>query len=142
MEFAADTLRWYGEGRTIDWMVKESERLGRKLSTAAISRHKRHLEEGQDEPVDPETGEVNHLEVLQRIIKQGAKRSHTWRVGPAETMKAMEMYYRLTQGSVMQDLFGALTAAASGETPDESDGTVDAGSFAPVELESADADGG
>lgn len=143
LPFAEETLKWYNEGKSVNWMMAESERLGRKLSGGGISRHRRHLAE-QDDTLIPagNDGNVDHLQVLQQMIAAGAKRAHTWRIGPAETLKAMQMYYQLTQGSAMQSLFERLTAVAAtgnleeGEEIDE----FDAGSLSPAEMESLDAD--
>lgn len=143
LKFADETLTWYNEGRSISWMLAKSEEMGRKLSQGALSRHRRHLDEVEADENDQDMsgGSVDHLKVLEKMIQSGARRASTWRIGPAETLKAMDMYYKLTQGSAMRDLFAALTAVASGEDPDDV-GEVDAGSFSPAELESVDADVG
>jgi hypothetical protein len=114
-------------------MAAESEKKGTKLSTAAISRHRKHLDY-EEEVEEDAGGGVDHLKVLQMMIARGAKSAKTWRIGPSDTLKAMEMFYKLTQGSVMKDLFAALTAVAAGEEADSIE-EVDAGSFAPGEGE-------
>jgi len=141
LKFSAETLHWYEQKRSMAWMITESERLGRKLSQASISRHRSHLDEAVDESAAlDETGNVDHLKVLQMMIAAGARRAHTWRVGPKETMDAMNLYYKLTQGSAMESLFERLTAVAAGEAAEENEIEFDAGSLSPAELESVDAD--
>jgi hypothetical protein len=140
LAFSEDALAWYNEGRSVSWIVAESKKKGRQLSQAAISRHRKHLDE-EAEVEESADGSVDHLKVLQTIIAQGAKRAHTWRVGPKETMDAMNMYYRLTQGSAMEGLLSALTAVAAGESAQENElPEHDAGSLSPAEMESVDAD--
>lgn len=141
ISFSSEALEWYNEGKPLAFMTAESEKLGRKLSPAALSRHRQHLDEVDEDDLLNESsdGHVDHLEVLQKIITAGAKRSKSWRVGPAETMKAMELYYRLTEGSAMESLFAKLTAVAAGESAEDV-GEFDAGSLSPAEMEPNDAD--
>lgn len=140
LDFAEVTTGWYNEDWTIEQMVIASEGLGRKLSTAALSRHRRHLVEAEEESEIPLTGGgvADDIAVLRAIVRQGAKRAHLWRVGPADTMKAIDMIYKLTQGSVVGDLLDALMADDMDDEEDE-EGVVDVGSVSPVEQESADA---
>jgi hypothetical protein len=148
LPFADELLGWFNERRSYTYIIASAESRGKHLTLGGLSRHRRHLDYATDEQdAQLEAQEeikvdstADHLKVLQLIIKQGAKKASTWRIGPAETLKAMDMYYKLTQGSIMQDLFGALAAAASGdETVTELD-TLDVGSLSPAELEGVDAD--
>jgi hypothetical protein len=138
LTFSDETTEWYNAGWTVDRMVQQSVKLGRKLSTAALSRHRRHLVEEAD-TVDESGENLSHLQVLEKIIAVGAKRAHTWRIGASETLKAIEMHNRLTQGAALADLMGALTMAAD-EIEEENNGTVDIGSLSPSELQSVGLD--
>lgn len=149
LPFADELLDWYNQRKGYKWIIAASEAKGRRLTLGGLSRHRRHLDYAiDDEEIVAQEGEVavdstaDHLKVLQLIIKQGARKANTWRIGPAETLKAMDMYYKLTQGSVMQDLFGALAAAAAGDESVTELDTLDAGSLSPAELEGVDADAG
>jgi hypothetical protein len=136
-----DTLTWYNDRRGESFIIAESEKLGRKLSAGAISRHRRHLDYEDTKPRLDDDKPVDHLTVLQRMISQGAQRADQWRIGPAETLKAMEMYYRLTQGSAMASLLEGLAAVAAGSTDEEvAEGSFDVGSLSAPELESVSAD--
>ena len=136
-----DTLTWYNDRRGEAFIIAESDRLGRKLSAGSISRHRKHLDYEDENAPEDDGKPVDHLTVLQKMISQGAKRSEQWRIGPAETLKAMEMYYRLTQGSAMASLLEGLTAVAAGSTDEEVEmGSFDAGSLSPAETESVGAD--
>lgn len=133
---------WFEAKRPLEWMVAESATKDRKLSLGALSRHRKHLEDDDSADIDEVgDGQVDHLKVLQKIIAVGAKRAHTWRIGPTETLKAMDMYYRLTQGSAMQDLFSALSAAAANEDSDEQIEDP-AAAFTDAELATVEGDSG
>ncbi len=91
------------------------------LGLGSLSRHRaNHLvphKGGADEPALPLAPgqELSDLEALRLFISRGARYIPTWKIGPKDWMDALNMYYRLTQGSAMTDLLSALSAAASGE---------------------------
>ena len=67
---------------------------------------------------DSDVKDLSDLEILRMIIKQGAKGISKWRVGPKETMDALSMYYKMTQGSAFADMISALAAAGMDEVPE------------------------
>ena len=98
-----------------DAIVLAVRALGHETSAGAVSRHKmNHLKpwvEPEPEPLDVE--DMSDLDILRSIIKRGARFIPTWKLGPRETMQALQMYYQLTQGSAMSDLFASIAAAAN-----------------------------
>jgi hypothetical protein len=58
-------------------------------------------------------GPVDHVRVLELMIARGARVAHTWRLGPGDTLKAIEMHFRLTEGRSDNALVDALAAAAA-----------------------------
>lgn len=98
-----------------DAIVLAVRALELNTSAGAVSRHrKNHLQpwaEPEAEPQDVE--DMSDLDILRSIIKRGARFIPTWKLGPRETMQALDMYYKLTQGSAMADLFASIAAAAN-----------------------------
>lgn len=79
------------------------------------------------EPKAPELlpeGEVEsltHLDILEKIIKQGARGLPNIRVGSRDLMEAMKLYYTLTKGSAFQDLEEALAFGEDDGSEDTED---------------------
>lgn len=84
-----------------------------------LSRHRRHvLVVGAPEPTAPATrtsDRVPHVQVLEAIIAAGWENRAKWRPTIGDTMKAMDMYQKHTQGSAFQDLLDALASDISDE---------------------------
>lgn len=100
---------------TDDQIVLAVRAMGHSTSAGAVSRHRKgHLRVHVEAPVAPQDVEdMSDLDILRAIIKKGAQYIPTWKLGPRETMQALDMYYRLTQGSAMADMFAAIAAAAN-----------------------------
>lgn len=84
-----------------------------KLVEMTVYRHKKHvhLVNQPEEPTAPATSEkVRHLDVLESIIAAGWQNREKWKPTIGDTMKAMDMYQKMTQGSVFQDLLDALAS--------------------------------
>lgn len=97
-----------------DTIVLAVRAMGHSTSAGAVSRHrKRHLRPHVEEPVHEDVEDMSDLDILRAIIKRGARFIPTWKLGPRETMQALDMYYKLTQGSAMADMFAAIASAAS-----------------------------
>jgi len=94
------------------------------LSHGSIGRHrKNHLIEADSIVENPELAALDDVQALEEILKQGQKHIHSWKVTPSEYFKAMELKYRLTQGSTNDAMFAALAMAGSEE--DESTGPAE-----------------
>lgn len=75
---------------------------------------------------------VNNIEILESIIQKGFQNQRNWKPTISDTMKAMDMWFRLTQGNPFDDLLDTLASASMTEggtgEDDESDpanGTVE-----------------
>ena len=100
---------------TDDQIVLAVRAMGHTTSAGAVSRHRKgHLRPHVEAPRDEsDTENMSDLEILRAIIQRGARFIPTWKLGPRETMQALDMYYKLTQGSAMSDMFAAIAAAAN-----------------------------
>lgn len=120
---AALIHRWFEEGWNNWSIIHKAQAVDVKLSHGAIGRHRRnHLEVidpdlgPEPEESEAETQKLSDIEILDRVIRQGAKRlsGKNVQVSPEMTMRAMELKYKLTQGSVMEDTFNAIARAMGG----------------------------
>jgi hypothetical protein len=68
------------------------------------------------------------LEAIDLILKQGSKQIGNWKVTPSDFFKALDMKYKLTQGSVFDGFMEALTAAEDDlEEDEDSEGMAEDG---------------
>jgi len=108
---------WYEQGLGDGAIGKNLFELGLSVSESTIARHrsKHMMKQGEltDQPLaEGEEGpELSDLEALDAILRQGSKQIGKWRVTPSDFFKAMDMKYKLTQGSVFQGMLEALAAA-------------------------------
>ena len=119
---------WYQDGNNDYEIIRKAAVLEVKLSHGAVSRHRKNhlvpwdqLEENVGK-IDPIAGEsngdspisprVSDLEVVERIIAAGADSIaiRGMKISPEMTLRAIEMKYRLTQGSVFEGFLGAIGA--------------------------------
>lgn len=70
----------------------------------------------------PETDEpvATNLEIIEKIIQKGFANSKNWKPTINDTMKAMDMWFRITQNSPFDELLNAM-AAATVETQETQD---------------------
>jgi hypothetical protein len=55
------------------------------------------------------------LEIIEQMIQAGGARAADFKMTPSETMKAMELKYKLTQGSAFEGMLDSLNRAAMEE---------------------------
>lgn len=118
---------WYEDGWNNFNIRAKAAMLDTTISDGAIARHRRNHLEVVDvdeadipEEVSKTDGEkLSDVQILDRIVAQGARNlsSKAVKVSPEMLMRAMELKYKLTQGSVMEDTFAAIGKAMSGENP-------------------------
>ena len=116
---------WYEEGWNNFGIMAKAALLDTKLSHGSVARHRaNHLEvidpdEVEEEVSESENQKLSDVQILDRIIRQGSKQlnSKGAKISPEMTMRAMELKYKLTQGSVMEDTFAAIARAMGGENP-------------------------
>lgn len=79
----------------------------------SVGRHKRHITANTpDEKAGPK---ATNIEILETIIQKGFGNSKNWKPTISDTMKAMDMWFRLTAGNPFEGLLDAMAAATVGE---------------------------
>ena len=133
---SADLIHsWYEAGDNNAKIVERAQLINVKISEGAVGRHRaNHLipVDKLEDPTDLPDEKVNELELLDSIISRGAKdlRLKTAKVTAEQALRAIELKFKLTQGSVLDDFMHAIGAtmddqiAANEENP-ESRGTPD-----------------
>lgn len=117
---------WFEAGKNNQQIVELAARVNVKISNGAIGRHrKNHLdpvdERAPHDPTDLKLDRVNHIEFLEQLVARGATNVHMARVSPELSLKAIDMIYKLTQGSQMESFMEAVSAAMAGGASDEDD---------------------
>lgn len=130
----------WGEKATVALLEKKSYRAicalaaldHYKLNTATLQRHKRHI---SLKPVEETVRGItpSNIEILQEIIQKGFENKKNWRPTISDTMKAMDMWFKLTSGNPFDELLDTLASAGIGEENDEAIGS-------PSGVESPDVD--
>lgn len=92
---------------------------GVKIALQTLSLHRRHI--SVHEPVDAETAaaKASNIEILEEIIQKGFANRKNWKPTISDTMKALDMHFRLTQGNPFDELLDTLAAASLGEEEPE-----------------------
>jgi len=117
--------------RTIVAAVAEASGGSVRMSLATISRHKKHIVVSGQDATEPDTGrKATNIEILESIIQKGFQNQKNWKPTISDTMKAMDMWFRLTQGNPFDELLDTLAAASMGEdpslgAPDEGEDLID-----------------
>jgi hypothetical protein len=107
---------WYEQGLNDKEIAKNAFVAGFALSTGAIGRHRQnHLEPLGEQRESRGTRKRTDLEIIEEMIQAGGDRASQFRMTPSETMKAMELKYKLTQGSAFEGMLDALALAAMEE---------------------------
>lgn len=121
------------EGKTYRFVVDAGAKQGAKLNTGTLYRHRKHII-SDDLVAEEEIKPASNIEILEAIIAKGFANRKNWKPTIGDTMKAMDMWFRLTQGNPFDDLLDTLaqagiqseTPAAEG-TPDEQETLIDSG---------------
>lgn len=116
--------RWYEEGANRETIMARAAELGVKVTSGSLQRHKsNHLIPAADPRVpgigpddDPER-KFSDLEVIEAIIQRGARtmQASTTKVSTEQLLSAIALKAKLTEGSVFDALFDAL----SGDNDDD-----------------------
>lgn len=119
---------WFEEARNDDEIHELALRAAQiNLSTGAISRHRRnHLVKVWEQDIkvfspedEVESDKQSHVGILELMIQRGAQNLPTGRISPDLLLKAMDMHYKLTQGSAMDNTLQAIAKAMSGTQDEE-----------------------
>jgi hypothetical protein len=84
---------------------------GGKSNTTSIARHRRHIIHANTGPDLPPEKPASNIEILEAIIAKGYQNRKNWRPTISDTMKAMDQWFRLTQGNPFDELLDTLAAA-------------------------------
>ena len=126
---SADLIHgWYEAGDNNAKIVERATLINVKISEGAVGRHRaNHLipVDQLEDPTDGPDEKVNELELLDAIISRGAKdlRLKTAKVTAEQALKAIDLKFKLTQGSVLDDFLAAIGGTmddeldALGESP-------------------------
>jgi hypothetical protein len=113
---------WFEQGLNDKNIAKNASAAGFPLSHGAVGRHRgNHLEpKGEITPAGPQKAKTD-LEIIEAMIQAGGERAEDFKMTPSETMKAMELKYKLTQGSAFEGMLDALNRAGMDEEDLEED---------------------
>lgn len=124
---------WYEDGSNNETIVARSDAYGHHLSEGAVANHRRkhivpedHLTDVRDLVAGKPTGEpLTDLQVLELIISKGAAGLDlgSVKISPDMTVRAIELKYKLTQGSVFEGFLAAMGEAME-EATDEAPAAV------------------
>jgi hypothetical protein len=127
---------WYQFGYNDVKIEDLARKQGMTITYGAIGRHrKNHLVKTDELETDEGLAELDDVQALDAILKRGQTQIKSWKISPSEYFKAMELKYRLTQGSTMDAMYAAMAEAATDddEAEDRPEG-VEAGSEGPGTL--------
>jgi hypothetical protein len=99
-----------------------------KMSLGTISRHNKHIVLANTSPEDDEEAHVSSIVILDAIIQKAYQNKKNWKPTISDALKAMDMHFRLTNGSPFDELLNTLADAS---VEDENPAAISA----PGELE-------
>ena len=104
---------WYEQGLNDKQIAKNAFLAGITLSHGAVGRHRQnHLEPKGEMRGSVSTKRRTDLEIIEDMIQAGGDAAGQFKMTPSETMKAMELKYKLTSGSAFEGMLDALNRAA------------------------------
>lgn len=122
------------EGRSYLTIIGLAKTEGYALNGATLSRHKKHVVPDVMMAADETERSATNIEILEAIISKGFANRKNWKPTIGDTMKAMDMWFRLTQGNPFDDLLDTLAQAsihsedpAAESTPSEQETLIDTG---------------
>jgi hypothetical protein len=130
---------WFEQGLNDQKIGQASFELGLDLSKSAIGRHRQKHLQGLEEitEANPVKEKIQDLDALEMILQQGASQIENWKVTPSDYFKALDMKYKLTQGSAFQGMLEALAVADEDEDEPGEEETADEGPSESEEPESS-----
>lgn len=113
---------WYEQGLNDKQISKNALDAGFALSHGALGRHRMNHLEPKGETHGPRMARrLTDLEIIEEMIQAGGERAGDFKMTPSETMKAMELKYKLTQGSAFESMLDALNRAGMEEEEEWAD---------------------
>lgn len=101
------------DGRSLRAVIAAAKEENVVLHTATLARHKKHIIRHDMAPAADER--VNNIEILDQIIQRGFANRKNWKPTISDTMKALDMHFRLTSGNPFDELLNTLASAGIGE---------------------------
>lgn len=124
-KWGPQVTEWLLDGWTYQRVIDEVKaRTGDVLWAGTMSRHRKHIvvtgTVADAEKPQQDRYKANNIEILETIIQKGFQNQKNWKPTISDTMKAMDMWFRLTQGNPFDQLLDTLASAAIGEdVPEE-----------------------
>ena len=113
---------WFEQGLNDKTISKNAVSAGFPLSHGAVGRHRaNHLEPKGETYAGRSVTKSTDLEIIEGLIQVGGQRLDEFKVTPSELMKAMELKYKMTQGSAFESMLDALARAAADEDDEDED---------------------
>lgn len=107
---------WYEQGLNDTEIARNCFQAGFPIGQGSIGRHRaNHMEPLAEQRESRSTTRRSDLEIIESMIQAGGDRAGQFKMTPSETMKAMELKYKLTQGSAFEGMLDALNRAAMEE---------------------------
>ncbi len=107
---------WYEQGLNDKEIAKNCFGAGFSLGSGSIGRHRaNHMEPMGEIRESRSVGKRTDLEIIESMIQAGGDRAQQFKMTPSETMKAMELKYKLTSGSAFESMLDMLNRAAMEE---------------------------
>lgn len=101
-------IRANGAGGRV--MCKRAEELlGHPINASTMQRHIGHYRYPEETPAEELPVEkLGDLDILDRIIQQGARNSHNWKPSIKDTIEAMKLKMQITGNSAFDDMLRAM----------------------------------
>jgi len=134
---------WFEQGLNDRAIAKNAVSAGMPLSHGAVGRHRgNHLEPKGEIFSQPREKKRTDLEIIEEMIQAGGANAHTFKMTPTETMKAMELKYKFTQGSAFESMLDALNRAVDDDfvEDEEEEHTLDIPSVEMSQVSDMEAD--
>lgn len=119
--------QWFEAGHNNEKIIELANKVGAKISNGATGRHrKNHLtltdtRPDQTDPTNLTLQKVNHQEFLEQLVARANLNAHAARVTPEMGLKAIEILYKMNQGSQMTDFMKAVGEAMANPEAEEDD---------------------
>lgn len=115
-EWSEQATRLLVEGVPLRGIVAEAKIDGITTNITTLSRHRRHIVMNKAAAaVDVVLPRASNIDILEAIIAKGFDNRKNWKPTISDTMKAMDMWFKLTQGNPFDELLDALATAGMGE---------------------------
>ena len=108
---------------------------GLSIVLGTLTRHRKHIvpNDRVDNPEEKTAARATNIEILETIIQKGFVNAKNWKPTISDTMKAMDMWFKLTQGNPFDELLDTLASAGIGEENPEAVGETAETAIQPID---------